>query len=174
MDQKGKWIQEGGKWIWVKNEELAYHVAANDDTHYESPTYLEKIELPGEPIKPKPKPAAVPMYPPDPAPPLVGRYQSPSYLNAVPIVPEPPKPVKVPEKPTPPQAGKLGSIAPNSYPHKTGPSPSREIPKLTTCTLCSGPIRNGECTQCSAKQCQGCGEMNFAMSKTCYSCGRAL
>src|SRR5271157_3736182 len=81
------------------------------------------------------------------------------------------------EPPTPdtPLPQKMGSVAPTMRPKKkTEFLLTREKPVFTTCPLCNGHVSAGECERCGGKQCPNCGEMNFALAKTCTTCGQAL
>ncbi len=171
MDAKGEWIQEGGKWVWVKKEDLAAHENEKISESYESPSYLSNV--PGEPAQPKPKPVPVAGMPLPPDVQLAGRYQSPSYLKTPPPPVE--RGIRAPAPaPSPPPTPKLGSVAPTIISHKLDTPTPRAVVALTKCPMCNGRVQDGECQQCSSKQCRGCGEMNFSMSKTCFRCGHAL
>jgi hypothetical protein len=108
-----------------------------------------------------------------------GHYETPNYLKEVPIGSPEGNRLSVPqnhsqalEKTAP--IDKLGSIGPTLLPYKKELASPQPVPALTTCTLCNGPVKDGECVMCSGKQCRVCGEINFATTINCSRCGQSL
>ncbi len=142
----GDWVEDGDKWVWVKKGHLAEYDAEHLGRHYESPEFLQD--------ETKPKPAVDPQ---------IGRYHSPHFLNNPPSGPS--------------QGPSAPVISPTTLPAgnpKPDTAPKREMAAIKTCSLCHGILQDGLCTKCSSKQCPGCGDMNFAGSKSCFRCGHPL
>ncbi len=129
-----KRMKIGNRWVFMSDNEAENREILRKYSDSNSPPSS------GEPASAK----SVPEGNPPAGTPLAGRYQSPSYLSAVPAGSSPVK--------TAPRAG----------------SPTK------TCALCHGSIQDGQCTKCNAKQCPSCGEMNFSLSTTCLRCGKDL
>ncbi len=165
---KGKYIKQGDRWVWMSDNDIENRDIIRKYTEPDS----------SKPIKPPSEELSSTIISPEgntsTGTPLAGRYQSPSYLTARPVEPTL---VKTAPLPTPgktlSEIPKLVSVAPRDIPKPDSPQP-RAVSVSKTCSLCSGPIKDGQCTKCSSKQCPGCGEMNFSLSTNCLRCGKEL